>query len=76
VADDDCIRAEATVVTVLKARLFRVTLANGHPLTAHLPSRGLSGIGEIRVGDRVLVEMSPYDLSMGRIASRAAAPAG
>ena len=74
-AHDDCIRAEAAVVRLLKPRLFRVELANGYQLTAHLPARGAAGVGEIVVGDRVTVEMSPYDLSMGRIASKAARPA-
>ncbi|HAM71381.1 MAG TPA: translation initiation factor IF-1 [Verrucomicrobiales bacterium] len=67
-ANDDCIRIEGTVVDVLQPRLFRVQLANGHRLLAHVSGKVRLQFMKIGAGDRVTVEMSPYDLSRGRIA--------
>lgn len=67
-ASDDCIRVEGIVVDVLQAKLFRVELANGHRLLAHVSGKVRLQFVRIGAGDRVTVEMSPYDLSRGRIA--------
>jgi len=55
-------------VDVLQAKLFRVELANGHRLLAHVSGKVRLQFVRIGAGDRVTVEMSPYDLSRGRIA--------
>lgn len=67
-ANEDSIRVEGTVVEVLKPRLFRVELPNGHRLLAHVSSKLKLRFERIVTGDRVTVEVSPYDLSRGRIA--------
>jgi translation initiation factor IF-1 len=54
-------------VEVLGERLFRAELANGHRLVAHAPRRHLARAGQTAVGDKVRLEMSPFDLSVGRI---------
>ena len=61
---------EGTVVESLPNAMFRVDLANGHRVLAH--ASGKIRVHFIRVlpGDRVLVELSPYDLSRGRITYR------
>lgn len=66
-ASEDSIRVEGTVVDVLKPRLFRVELPNGHRLLAHVSGKARLQFEKIVSGDRVTVEMSPYDLSRGRI---------
>ncbi len=66
----DAIEVEGTVVEALPNATFRVELANGHRVLAHIS--GKIRVHYIRVlpGDRVLVELSPYDLSRGRITYR------
>jgi len=54
-------------VEVLKETLFRVELANRHRFTAHIRGRARSNPVRLVPGDKVTVEMSPYDLSQGRI---------
>jgi translation initiation factor IF-1 len=66
----EAIEVEGTVVEALPNATFRVELANGHRVLAHIS--GKIRVHYIRVlpGDRVLVELSPYDLSRGRITYR------
>jgi len=54
-------------VEVLSARTFRVELANGHRLLGFVPGKVRSDRAAPAVGDRVRLELSPYDLSEGRI---------
>ncbi len=67
---DDVIEVEGTVVEVLRNAEFRVKLTNGHEILAYVS--GKLRIHSIRIlqGDAVKVEMSPYDLSKGRIVWR------
>jgi len=66
----EAIEVEGTVVEALPNATFRVELANGHKVLAHIS--GKIRVHYIRVlpGDRVLVELSPYDLGRGRITYR------
>jgi translation initiation factor IF-1 len=66
----EAIEVEGTVVEALPNATFRVELANGHKVLAHIS--GKIRVHYIRVlpGDKVLVELSPYDLSRGRITYR------
>jgi len=66
----EAIEVEGTVVEALPNATFRVDLANGHRVLAHIS--GKIRVHYIRVlpGDKVLVELSPYDLSRGRITYR------
>ncbi|MEE8194245.1 MAG: translation initiation factor IF-1 [Dehalococcoidales bacterium] len=69
-AKKDAIEVEGTVVEALPNATFRVKLPNGYMVLAHIS--GKIRVHYIRVlpGDRVLVELSPYDLSRGRITYR------
>lgn len=64
---EDVIEAEGRVVEVLPKTTFKVQLTNGHIITAYLS--GKLRINNIRIleGDRVTIELSPYDLTKGRI---------
>ena len=66
----EAIEVEGTVLEALPNAMFRVELANGHKVLAHIS--GKIRVHYIRVlpGDRVLVQLSPYDLSRGRITYR------
>lgn len=66
----EAIEVEGTVVEPLPNAMFRVELPNGHQVLAH--ASGKMRLHYIRIlrGDRVLVELSPYDLSRGRITYR------
>ncbi|PYK97197.1 MAG: translation initiation factor IF-1 [Verrucomicrobia bacterium] len=64
---EDAIKVEGLIVEVLKANLFRVELANRHRLVAHVAAKARSTQLRFSPGDKVTVEMSPYDLSKGRI---------
>jgi len=64
------IEVEGKVNTVLPNTLFRVELANGHQVLAHISGKMRKHYIKILPGDRVLVELSPYDLSRGRITYR------
>ena len=61
---------EGKVVETLPNTLFRVELENGHIVTAHISGRMRKHYIRILTGDRVKVEMTPYDLSKGRITYR------
>ena len=69
-AKDDVIEVEGTVVEALPNATFQVELANGHRLLAHISGKLRMNFIRILPGDKVTVEMSPYDLSKGRITWR------
>ncbi len=64
------IEVEGTVVESLPNAMFRVELANGHKVLAHISGKIRVHYIKILPGDKVLVELSPYDLSRGRITYR------
>ncbi|HEV8543411.1 MAG TPA: translation initiation factor IF-1 [Verrucomicrobiae bacterium] len=64
---EETIRVEGTVVEVLPNNLFRVELANGHHFVAHTSGKMRLSFIRLVVGDKITVEMSPYDLSKGCI---------
>jgi translation initiation factor IF-1 len=68
--DEDKIKVEGTVVEALPGTQFRVRLDNGHEVLAYLSGKMRKYYIRILLGDRVAVEMSPYDLSRGRITFR------
>jgi translation initiation factor IF-1 len=63
----DAIEAEGRIVEVLASSLFRVELANGHRMVAHVTGKRRLAFERMSVGDSVKVRMSPYDLSKGSI---------
>jgi len=67
---EDHIEMEGTVVDTLPNTMFRVELDNGHIVTAHISGKMRKHYIRILTGDRVLVEMTPYDLTKGRITYR------
>ncbi len=67
---EDAIRVEGTVVEVLPNTLIRVALPNGHQILAHISGRMRLEDSRMLSGDKVVVEMSPYDLSTGCITYR------
>jgi len=67
---EENIRIEATVREALPNAVFRVALENGHVVTAHVSGRMRMHFIRILPGDKVLVELSPYDLTRGRIVYR------
>jgi len=66
----DAIEVEGVVKTPLPNAMFRVDLANGHEVLAHISGKMRLHYIKIVPGDRVLVELSPYDLARGRITYR------
>ena len=69
-AKEEQIELEGTVMETLPNTMFRVKLDNGHVLTAHISGKMRKYYIRILTGDRVKVEMSPYDRSKGRITFR------
>jgi translation initiation factor IF-1 len=67
---DDTILVEGTVVEPLPNAMFRVELENGHKVLAHISGKMRMHYIRILPGDRVQVELTPYDLSRGRITYR------
>ena len=67
---DDKIEVEGTVVELLPNTQFKVELDNGHKVLAYLSGRMRKYYIRILLGDRVRVEMTPYDLERGRITYR------
>jgi len=67
----DVIRLEGKVTEALPNAVFRVELENGHQVLAHVSGRMRMHFIRILPGDQVTVELSPYDLSRGRIVYRA-----
>jgi translation initiation factor IF-1 len=70
VSKDDVIEAEGKVIEVLPNATFKVQLANGHVVTSYLSGKLRMNYIRILEGDRVTIEMSPYDLTKGRITWR------
>jgi len=66
----EAIEVEGTVVEPLPNAMFRVELSNGHKVLAHVSGKIRLHYIRILPGDRVLIELSPYDLSRGRITYR------
>ncbi len=67
---EDAIEVAGTVVKVLPATMYRVRLENGHELLAHISGKMRKHFIRITTGDKVNVQISPYDLSKGRITYR------
>ena len=67
---EDSIQMEGKVVETLPNTMFRVELENGHIVTAHISGRMRKNYIRILTGDNVTVELTPYDLSKGRIVFR------
>ena len=67
---DDVIQMQGEVVENLPNATFRVKLENGHLVLGHISGKMRMNYIRIVIGDRVLVELSPYDLSRGRITYR------
>ncbi len=67
---EEHIEMEGTVVDTLPNTMFRVKLENGHVVTAHISGRMRKHYIRILTGDKVKVELTPYDLSKGRITYR------
>ena len=68
---EDVIEVEGTVVEALPNTNFQVELANGHRILAHISGKLRMNYIKILPGDKVKVELSPYDLTRGRITWRA-----
>ncbi len=69
-AKQESIEQDGTIVESLGNAMFRVELENGHSITAHISGKMRMYYIKILPGDRVKVEMSPYDLTKGRITYR------
>jgi translation initiation factor IF-1 len=69
-AKDDVIELEGTVVESLPNTTFRVDIGNGHIILAHISGKLRMNFIRILPGDKVTVQMSPYDLTRGRITWR------
>ncbi len=69
-AREDLIEVQGVVVDTLPNTLFRVQLENGHEVIAHLSGKLRQHYIKILTGDHVTLELSPYDLSKGRITWR------
>ncbi|OIO55397.1 MAG: translation initiation factor IF-1 [Alphaproteobacteria bacterium CG_4_10_14_0_2_um_filter_63_37] len=69
-AKEDTIEMEGTVAETLPNAMFRVELENGHILLAHISGKMRKHYIRILPGDRVTVELTPYDLTRGRIIYR------
>ncbi|AKG07621.1 translation initiation factor IF-1 [Moraxella sp. Tifton1] len=67
---DDIIEFEGEVIDTLPNTLFKVRLDNGHEIIAHISGKMRKHYIRILTGDKVKVEMTPYDLSKGRITYR------
>ena len=69
-AKQDAIEVTGTVLETLPNAMFRVELENGHKVLAHISGKMRMHYIKILVGDKVTVELSPYDLTKGRITYR------
>ena len=67
---EDAIKVEGKVVEPLPNAMFRVELPNGHVVTAHISGKMRMNFIKILPGDKVTLELSPYDLTKGRIIYR------
>jgi translation initiation factor IF-1 len=68
--EKEIIKLEGVVVETLPSTTFKVRLENGHEVLAHISGRMRVNYIRLLPGDRVLMEMSPYDLTKGRITQR------
>ena len=68
---EDVIEVEGTVIEALPNAMFQVELINGHKVLAHISGKLRMNFIKILPGDKVTIELSPYDLSRGRITWRA-----
>ena len=66
----EAIEVEATVIEPLPNGMFRVELPNGHRVLGHISGKMRKHYIRVLIGDKVLVELSPYDLTRGRITYR------
>jgi len=71
VAKEEGIEMEGTIVDTLPNTLFRVKLDNGHIVTAHISGKMRKNYIRILTGDKVTIQLTPYDLTKGRITFRA-----
>jgi translation initiation factor IF-1 len=69
-AKEDVIEMDGVVIETLPNTMFRVELENGHVVTAHISGRMRKHYIRILTGDKVKVELTPYDLTKGRITYR------
>ncbi|MCQ2406072.1 MAG: translation initiation factor IF-1 [Oscillospiraceae bacterium] len=69
-AKDDVIELEGTVVEAMPNTMFQVDIGNGHTILAHISGKLRMNYIKILPGDKVTVQMSPYDLTRGRITWR------
>jgi translation initiation factor IF-1 len=69
-SDGNAIEVEGKVLTVLPGTMFKVKLANGHVVLAHISGKLRKNFIKIAAGDTVKMEMSPYDLEKARITFR------
>ena len=67
---EDAVQAEGTVIEALPNAMFRVELANQHRVLAHVSGKMRMNFIRILPGDKVMLELSPYDLTRGRIIYR------
>lgn len=67
---EEAIEVEGTIIETLPNAMFRVELDNGHKVLAHVSGKMRMNFIRILPGDKVVVELSPYDLSRGRIIFR------
>lgn len=70
-AKEDSIVVEGTVLETLPNAMFRVELPNGHKVLAHISGKMRMHFIKILPGDKVTIELSPYDLTRGRVVYRA-----
>jgi translation initiation factor IF-1 len=70
-AKEDHIEFEGTVIDTMPNTTFRVELENGHVVTTHISGKMRKNYIRILTGDKVTVQLTPYDLSKGRIVYRA-----
>ena len=70
-AKDDLLDFEGEIIETLPNTMFRVRLENGHEIIAHISGKMRKHYIRILTGDKVKVEMTPYDLDKGRITYRA-----
>ena len=70
-AKEEALQMDGTVLETLPNTMFRVELENGHIVTAHISGKMRKNYIRILTGDKVKVELTPYDLSKGRIVYRA-----
>lgn len=69
-AKNDVIEAEGKVLEVIPGGNFKVELSNGHTIEAHVSGKMRLNYIRISPGDKVMIELSPYDLTRGRITYR------